>query len=217
MLRHLYHGSEAIIEKPVYGAGKAHNDYGPGFYCTNSRKLAKEWATRLHGAGFVNEYSLRDDRFSVLDLTKPPYDDVLHWIALLMENRRLAQDLRQNYPRELDFLRSNYLLDISAYDTVIGYRADDAYFKFPESFVRSEITLESLRKIYLAGDLGKQYVLVSQRAFNALRFLGYEEVSSVERDSYYSRVSAAGRLHQDLRSQDRYASGTRLIDLVRDK
>ena len=217
MQRHLYHGSEAIIEKPVYGVGKSHNDYGPGFYCTNSKKLAAEWATRLHGSGFVNEYSLRDDKFSVLDLTKPPYDDVLHWIALLMENRHLAQDLRRNYPRELEYLKNNYLLDASNYDVVIGYRADDAYFKFPESFVRSEITLESLRKIYLAGDLGKQYVLVSERAFNNLHFLGYEEVTFKSRGDYYARISAAGRLHQELLAQDRYAVGTRLIDLVWDK
>ena len=30
----LYHGSENIIEKPVYGYGKKYNDYGVGFYCT---------------------------------------------------------------------------------------------------------------------------------------------------------------------------------------
>ena len=30
----LYHGSNKIIKKPVYGAGKRYNDYGSGFYCT---------------------------------------------------------------------------------------------------------------------------------------------------------------------------------------
>lgn len=28
----IYHGSENIIKKPVYGAGKLYNDYGRGFY-----------------------------------------------------------------------------------------------------------------------------------------------------------------------------------------
>lgn len=38
------HGSENIIEKPEFGKGKTTNDYGRGFYCTESIELAKEWA-----------------------------------------------------------------------------------------------------------------------------------------------------------------------------
>ena len=37
----LYHGSENIIEKPVYGKGARYNDYGKGFYCTENIELAK--------------------------------------------------------------------------------------------------------------------------------------------------------------------------------
>ncbi len=40
----IYHGSISIIEQPVFGRGKRHNDYGPSFYCTQSLDLAKEWA-----------------------------------------------------------------------------------------------------------------------------------------------------------------------------
>ena len=43
MIRKLYHGSSDIIEKPVYGYGKPYNDYGLGFYCTDSLEMAKEW------------------------------------------------------------------------------------------------------------------------------------------------------------------------------
>lgn len=43
MKKILYHGSEKIIEKPVYGFGKAYNDYGLGFYCTEELDMAKEW------------------------------------------------------------------------------------------------------------------------------------------------------------------------------
>lgn len=32
----LFHGSEKVIEHPVFGAGKKHNDFGLGFYCTES-------------------------------------------------------------------------------------------------------------------------------------------------------------------------------------
>ena len=31
----LYHGSDHVIKRPEFGAGKKHNDYGRGFYCTS--------------------------------------------------------------------------------------------------------------------------------------------------------------------------------------
>ena len=40
----IYHGSSVIIETLVFGLGKAYNDYGRGFYCTENIELAgKEW------------------------------------------------------------------------------------------------------------------------------------------------------------------------------
>jgi len=32
----IYHGSEKIVERPVFGEGKKNNDFGRGFYCTAS-------------------------------------------------------------------------------------------------------------------------------------------------------------------------------------
>ncbi len=40
----LYHGSQVILQTPIFGAGKSYNDYGLGFYCTEHIELAKEWA-----------------------------------------------------------------------------------------------------------------------------------------------------------------------------
>ena len=54
----LYHGSEQIIESPTFGLGKQNNDFGLGFYCTESEELAKEWAVSSLRNGFVNCYSL---------------------------------------------------------------------------------------------------------------------------------------------------------------
>ena len=36
MKKILYHGSEFLIEKPEFGKGARHNDYGRGFYCTEN-------------------------------------------------------------------------------------------------------------------------------------------------------------------------------------
>ena len=216
MKRIIYHGSETIIEKPEYLKGNVHNDYGLGFYCCSNKELAKEWAAKKTGHGYINRYQIRDDRLKILDLTKPPYNDVLNWVALLMHNRELSDDLRNSFPRELKYLDDKYLLNVSNYDVVIGYRADDSYFRFPEAFVRSEITLESLNKIFQAGDLGKQYVLISERAFNLIHFLDYEEVFENSRIDYYLRKKGADKVFTDLLNADRYSKGTRLRDLVFD-
>ena len=216
MERIIYHGSEFIIEKPEYLKGNIHNDYGLGFYCSSNKELAKEWAAKRTGHGFVNKYRIRDDRLNILDLTKPPFNDVLYWVALLMHNRELSDDLRNNYPRELKYLEDKYLIDIKKYDIVIGYRADDSYFRFPEAFVRSEITLESLNKIFQAGELGKQCVLISERSFNLIHFLEYEEAFERSRGDYYTRKSGADKIFTDLLNSDRYSKGVRLRDLIVD-
>ena len=51
----LYHGSISIIEQPTFGKGKRHNDYGLGFYCTQSLELAKEWAVEEKRDGYANK------------------------------------------------------------------------------------------------------------------------------------------------------------------
>ncbi|MDO4940559.1 MAG: DUF3990 domain-containing protein [Erysipelotrichaceae bacterium] len=216
MNRILYHGSSNIIEKPIFGIGNHHNDYGLGFYCCANIELARQCASRTSGNGFVNKYHLRDDRLSILDLTSGDYNNVLVWIALLMKNRTITQNLQKQYKRELDYLFNNYLIDTKRYDVIIGYRADDAYFKFPESFIRSQITIDSLNKIYKAGDLGKQYVLMSQRAFNLIKFDGYELSDITDKEEYYKRKSQADKKYSELIEKSRYVKGERLIDLVSD-
>lgn len=214
MERTLYHGSEFIIEKPIYKKGHIHNDYGLGFYCTTNKGLGKEWAAKRSGKGYVNKYEIRDDRLKILDLTKPPFDNVLYWVALLMNNRELSSDLKDNCPRELEYLKSKYLIDVNKYDVVIGYRADDSYFHFPEAFVRSEITLESLNAIFHEGELGKQYVLISEKAFKLIKFIDYEEVYETSQTDYYKRKNTADKTFANLLREDRYSRGIRLRDLV---
>ena len=41
MIKTIYHGSNKIIEKPLFGFGKTYNDYGLGFYCTEVLDMEK--------------------------------------------------------------------------------------------------------------------------------------------------------------------------------
>ena len=80
MERTLYHGSEFIIKKPEFLKGNIHNDYGIGFYCTTNKELAKEWAVKRSGKGYINKYILRDDRLKILDgiYMNPKYSFLLN-------------------------------------------------------------------------------------------------------------------------------------------
>lgn len=82
----IYHGSEIIIEKPTFGAGKKYNDYGLGFYTTENYDLACEWAARPNNDGYVNCYDLDISALSVLDLNSKEFS-ILNWLAVLLRYR----------------------------------------------------------------------------------------------------------------------------------
>ena len=130
--------------------------------------------------------------------------------------RELPASLLLNYQRELDYLEKNYYIDVSQYDIVIGYRADDNYYQFPQALIRSEILIESLEEIFKLGELGKQYVLVSQRALNRLHFLNSYN-SQMNYREYHNRKKHADSVYQSILENDRYKKGVRMFDLVRDK
>ena len=117
----LYHGSDHIIEKPVFGEGKSYNDYGRGFYCTEHVELAKEWACATGGDGYANRYQLEMGGLSVLNLNTPEYN-ILNWLAILLENRKfnVAEGLPQ---RAKAYILENFKVDYKKYDLIIGYRA----------------------------------------------------------------------------------------------
>lgn len=170
----LHHGSSRVIKAPQIGVGNTDNDYGQGFYCTNELSLAKEWACRTGGNSFVNNYHFDSSNLKILDLTSDNYS-VLHWITILLENRKFAvyNDIMQ---LSVEYLKANYHLDLSKYDVVIGYRADDSYFSYARDFISNALTIETLYKAIHLGDLGIQYFLRSKKAFDKITFLDYEEV-----------------------------------------
>ena len=82
--------------------------------------------------------------------------------------------------RGADWLKENFLIDLSPYDVVIGYRADDSYFSFARAFVNNEISLAQLSRAMRLGKLGEQFVLKSPKAFEAIRFQSFEVADNTE-------------------------------------
>lgn len=188
MKKILFHGSEFIIERPMYGKGARTNDYGRGFYCTENEELAKEWACAKNTNGFVNRYELNMTGLSILNLNSGEYH-ILHWLALLAEHRTYWQ--RGSIAEEAKkYICDHFLIDTSKYDMIVGYRADDSYFSFAQDFVAGVISLQKLSQAMRLGRLGEQVVLKSRKAFDELTYLGSREVEAAE---YYVRKRSRDR------------------------
>lgn len=196
----LYHGSDHVVDEPKYGLGKKNNDYGRGFYCTEDFDLAKEWAVDMDRDGFANEYRFDMDGLCILDLTEKGYS-VLHWITILLKNREFM--VESPIAREAKrYLFENFLIDYEAYDIISGYRADDSYFAYARDFVNNVISVQQLEKAMKYGNLGKQIVLKSEKAFERISFV---KAINADRSIWYPQ-----REKRDIKARSNYLDSDRM-------
>lgn len=215
MKKILYHSSENIIEYPQFGKGSRNNDYGRGFYCTEEIELAREWACAKQNTGYVNIYELEMDQLNILNLNTPEYH-ILNWLALLADNRTYWQNSSISEQAKM-YIKTNFLPDISSYDVIIGYRADDSYFSFAQDFVSNTISLQKLSEAMHLGKLGEQVVLKSPAAFEKITFQGYEEVDPTV---YYvkkmEREQAARREYRQSKKMAADVNDLYILDIMRE-
>ena len=213
----LLHGSEQVIEKPELSFSNAHNDYGKGFYCTQLEELAKEWACKKNTDGFVNKYTLNCDGINTLNLSDGSHT-VLNWIALLLKHRTfklgspIAIDARE-------YMIEHFAPDTSGYDLITGYRADDSYFQYAESFVENTLPLRMLDAALRLGKLGLQTVLVSEKAFGQIQFI---DALPVDKSIYYPKFAArdlnARWLYRETIAKSRsYRDDIFILDILREE
>ena len=197
----LYHGSPEIVETPVYGKGSETNDYGRGFYCTETQELAKEWACPTIKGGFSNKYEFDLTDLKVLHLNKEGYN-ILNWIAILLNNRKFPK--RSPIARQASkYILEEFLPDISGYDVIWGYRADDSYFSYAKDFLNNTISVNQLSQAMKLGELGEQVVLMSSKAFEKIKFLEYEIVDgSIYNPRRMDRESRARNAYLDNHGAD---------------
>jgi len=188
MKRILYHGSIDKIVAPRFGFGKRNNDYGLGFYCTETLELAKEWAVAKDHDGWANQYEIDEKGLQILNLNDRKYC-ILHWLAVLLENRQFETEY--GLPQEAkEFLTKNFSVPSASADVVIGYRADDSYFAFAQDFISGVISYRQLTAAMRLGKLGDQYVLKSEKAFLALSYL---DAVPATREEWLMRKEARDR------------------------
>lgn len=193
----LYHGSENIIDKPVYRGGKRYNDYGYGFYCTEFSDVAREWAVSVDHDGYLNRYDFSVNGLKLLDLNEY---SILTWIAILLQNRTFALTSPMAFEGK-EYIIEHFGIPYEKYDVITGYRADDSYFSFAQDFISNTISVGQLRRAMHLGDLGNQIVIKSKKAFERLVF---ENAEPVSRDIWLRK-----RMERDERARTAYFSMNR--------
>ena len=208
----IYHGSSQIVDTPTFGMGRKNNDFGLGFYCTQSNDLAKEWAVSSLRDGFSNRYTLNTEYLRILNLNCSDYT-ILNWIAVLVEHRLFS--IKTPIARRAKrYLTEHFGVNVNAYDLVLGYRADDSYFDFAEAFLNNAITVEQLSRAMRLGKLGEQIVLKSRFAFDRIKYEGFEPA---EKNRYYvirkARDDEANQTYLDILEEE--VDGLYMLDILR--
>lgn len=213
----LYHGSDHVIKVPDIKIDNIHNDYGKGFYCTQDYDMACEWACKKGDDGFVNEYRFDIDDLKVLNLLDDKYS-ILNWIAILLKYRTFR--LETDFAIETrEYLIDHFAIDLDGYDVVIGYRADDSYFRYAQSFIANTLPLGILNKALYLGKLGKQVVVISKKGFDCLDYVDSYPVST---DVYYPRfierdTNARASYKNELTNKNNYKNDIFVLDILREE
>ena len=172
----LYYGSKTLFEKPTFGVGNITNDYGLGFYLTPSFDSAKMWAGQYEQNGYVLKFDVDFKNLNILYLNRNTEEDVLKWITILVKHRF---DLvsREQYKDTIEWLIRHFDINLEGVDMIIGYRADDAYFRYAKDFVTGDLSIEKLLEAMELGKLGLQYALMSRKALSLPVFLGSTKIN----------------------------------------
>lgn len=211
----IYHGSQKMIHTPAFGEGNPRNDYGLGFYCTESLELAKEWACTEEKNGYANRYRLDKTGLAVLNLSGGNYH-ILNWLSILLQNRifKISNAIAAEGKA---YLLEQFLPPYQDFDVLIGYRADDSYFSFANAFLNNGLSLGQLERAMYLGELGEQIVLKSKKAFGQIIF---EKAIFAEKEIYYPkktfRDKEARAAYRDKSGSSRASSEVYLLDILRE-
>ena len=213
MVKTIYHGSNKIIEKPLFEYGKTHNDYGLGFYCTEVLNMAKEWGVAKDNDGFANIYQIDTDGLSIFNLNSNEYT-ILHWLTVLLENRIF--DINNPLAQEAkEYFKKNFSVPYNEYDIITGYRADDSYFSFAQDFINGAISVRQLGNAMKLGNLGTQFVIKSKKAFNAIQYKGYEIAEAAQWFAKReSRDKTARRQYYDVEKNRRQRGDLYIVQIL---
>lgn len=118
----VYHGSTEEIRTPLVDVGRSNLDFGIGFYVTNIRQQAVDWAERVAdrrgGSAVINTYILERDAILANYRCKvfPQYNG--EWLDFIVDSR-----LGKMPWKEYDYIEGGVAND-RVVDTINLYMAD---------------------------------------------------------------------------------------------
>lgn len=128
----VYHGGTCLVEHPLCNAGRLNLDFGQGFYVTDLRDQAVNWATRIFNIGkpqWLNIYELDIEciRETYHCLRFEAYDEA--WLNFIARSRKGLEPWR-------------------GYDFIEGGVADDRVINTVEDYINGDIPTDfALRRL----------------------------------------------------------------------
>ena len=148
----IYHGSNAIVQRPKILINGHYKDFGYGFYCTNIKKQAKRWALTKRGESIVNRYSYTMNSNLEVCAFKEMTEE---WLEFVVNCRR---------GREHKF------------DIVEGPMADDQIWDYVEDYMAGNISKTAFWELVKFKYPTHQVVFCTEAALETLRYEGSERL-----------------------------------------
>ena len=157
---HLYHGSKYGIEGEIdIEKSYENNDFGKGFYLGQALRQSAMFVSSSRKSK-VYSYGLYIKGLKIVELD---VDDV--WVISVAYNRNLLKEYK-------DSKKLKKILDkTKGADVIVAPIADNRMYDIINEFVDGRITIEACKYGLASLDLGKQYVLKTNKAISKLGFV----------------------------------------------
>lgn len=164
----LYHGSKKGITGDVAPISREECDFGRGFYMGTS---TLQPLTLICNEDKPKFYAVELDLTGLNVLT---VDVGMDWTMLIAYHRKEMESAKGTAVYE------KYAHMADGYDVIIGYIANDRMYTELFRFFNKTLTDVALIHCLSALDLGKQYVVISEKACRQIKILKEEPLSPLE-------------------------------------
>lgn len=165
-MKTVYHGATCIVRNPLCHIGRDNLDFGKGFYITDLKKQAANWATRIVNIGlpqWLNVYELDTDAIKKHANCKifTAYDN--EWLEFIIDSRKGKKPWRN-------------------FDYIEGGIADDRVITTIEDYINGDISMEFALKRLSEHQPNNQICITSQHLIDQwMRFVKAESLNDMAR------------------------------------
>lgn len=189
----LFHGAKSALLGDIrIDESRENNDFGQGFYMGESFRQAALFVSNFHDSSV---YALS---FDPTGLRKADYKVDREWLLTIAAYRgRLGN---KTHSKMVERIRSK----VDSADYIVAPIADNRMFQIIDSFIDGEISDEQCIHALAATNLGKQYVVRSDKAISQIKLLERCYLCNEERRRYVTSRN------EDLASADNKVKAARI-------